>query len=171
MKKFTFQRKILLLISLILLVCVPYNQAQSVKRQCISSYGAVIMTGDAVFMQTVGQPFNTVASSGNSTEVLQGFQQPVVFKAEAIHSGPLKSLNLNVFPNPAAYSVTLQSDESVENSLIEVTDLSGKMILSEKVTQLQVYDMNCGAWKNGIYIITVRDNDQNISSIKITINK
>ena len=167
-----FQRKIPLSLCLILFVCFSFeNQAQSVKRQCISSYGSIIMSHDAAFMQTVGQPFNTVASSGNSTAILPGFQQPVAFKVETLNSGPLKGLNLTVFPNPAVYSLTLQSDESVENSLIEVTDLSGKMILSEKVTQLQVYDMNCGAWKNGIYIITVSDNNNNISSIKVTINK
>ncbi len=171
MGKFHFQRKILMLLVLILLVLVPENQAQSVKRQCISSYGAATITGDAAFAQTVGQPFNTLASSGNSTAVLQGFQQPVIFKAEAINSGPLKNLNLNVFPNPAAYTVTLQSDQPIEKSRIEVTDLAGRIVLSEQVSSLQQFELNCGSWKNGIYIITVRDDDQNISSIKVTINK
>ena len=172
MKKFTFLRKILLRFCLVLLVFIPINnQAQSIKRQCISSYGAIITTDNTAFMQTVGQPYNTGASSGNTTAILQGFQQPVVFNVEAINSGPLKNLYLNVFPNPAAYSVTIQSDESIENSLIKVTDLNGKIILSEQVTQLRTYDINCGAWKNGIYIITVSDKDQNISSLKLTINK
>jgi hypothetical protein len=160
-----------MVLALILLLGIPENQAQSVRRQCISSYGAITTTGDATFMQTVGQPFNTVASSGSASVILQGFQQPVVFKAEAVYSAPLKSLNLNVFPNPAAYTVTLQSDKPVEKSCLEVTDLAGRIILSKQVSQLQQFELNCGSWKNGIYIITVRDDDQNISSIKVTINK
>ncbi|MBN2272888.1 MAG: T9SS type A sorting domain-containing protein [Bacteroidales bacterium] len=171
MKKFQFQRKILMLLIMIFLILVSENQAQSVKRQCISSYGVMAIAGDAAFAQTVGQPFNTLASSGNSAAILQGFQQPVMFKAEAINSGPLKNLNLNVFPNPATYTVILQSDKTLEKSRIEVTDLAGRIILSEQVTQLQQFELNCGSWKNGIYIITVRDDDQNISSIKVTINK
>lgn len=171
MRNFTFQKKILLLICLILWIAIPSNQAQSVKRQCVSSYGATAATGNAVLMQTVGQPYHTTASSGNSTAVLQGFQQPVTFKVETIPPGPFKNLALAVFPNPASYSVTLQSDEQIENAFIEVTDLNGKVIVSEQVKQFQTHGLSCGEWGNGTYLITVSDNNQNISSLKVTINK
>jgi len=171
-KKFTFQRKIPLLLCLIVWVGIPFkNQAQSVKRQCVSSYGAITATGNVALMQTVGQPYNTTVYSGNSTAITQGFQQPLSFKVETVNSGPMKNLALTVFPNPAAYSVTIESDVLIENSTIEVTDLTGKIILSEQVTQFQTYDISCGQWENGIYLITVSDNNQKISSIKVTINK
>src|SRR4030042_2617507 len=101
MKNLKFLRKIPLSVGLILLVCIPNNQAQSVKRQCISSYGAIMMSDDAAFMQTVGQSYNTTASIGNTNSILQGFQQPVVFKVEMEDPGLLNNLNLDVYPNPA----------------------------------------------------------------------
>ena len=157
---------------LILLVCIPINsQAQSVKRQCVSSYGATIASNNIICMQTVGQPFNTIASFKNKTPILPGFQQPVVFKVETINSSLLKTLNLNIYPNPASYSVTIQSGKLIENSIICVTDITGKVIMSDSAIQFHTYSINCEAWANGIYIITVSDKNQNISSIKLTINK
>ncbi|MBN2212780.1 MAG: T9SS type A sorting domain-containing protein [Bacteroidales bacterium] len=157
---------------LILLVLIPVsNHAQSVRRQCISSYGTIFVTENTVFMQTVGQPFNTTASYENETVLLPGFQQPVVLKAVSVSSELTKNIEFNAYPNPASHSVTIQSGEVIENAVISVIDLSGRLILSEKLVQLQTYDINCAAWKSGIYILIVSDNDLIKSSFRLTINK
>ena len=109
-KNLKFLRKIPLGFYLILLVYIPiYNQAQSVKRQCVSSYGAIVTTDNTSFEQTVGQPYNTVVSFETTTAILQGFQQPFVLKVETVKSGLSKDLNLNVYPNPAVFSVTIKA--------------------------------------------------------------
>jgi len=157
---------------MILLAFMPIiNQAQSVKRQCISSYGTSIEPGSVAIRQTVGQPYVTTVSHSEEISVLHGFQQPVSFKTETIYPGPIRGLSLEVYPNPAAEFVTLKSEEIIENSFIRVMDINSKLILSEQLSQLQSFDINCMEWENGIYIITVSDENQNISSIKITINK
>jgi hypothetical protein len=168
----TFYRKTPLRVFLVLLVCIPLsNHAQSVKRQCVSSYGTTIAVNGAAYMQTVGQPFSTIASSEIKTSVLQGFQQPVVFNVEQLKSLSPKSLNLSVFPNPATYSVTIYSGEIIENSAISVMDLAGNVIMTANADHLQTYSINCETWANGIYIITVSDRYQNKSSSKLIINK
>ncbi len=172
MKNLKFLWKIPLVFCLILLICMPFsNQAQSVKRHCISSYGTIITTNNASFEQTVGQPYSTVFCSGNETAILQGFQQPAVYRVEPVNSELLKLLNINVYPNPAVASVAIQSNGVIDNAIIQVTDINGRLILSEQVIQLQMYDINCAAWENGIYIITVCDKNQNISTFKLTITK
>ncbi len=172
MKNLKFQGKIPSGFYLILLVCIPLNnQAQSVKRHCISSYGTIVITNNASFEQTVGQPYSTAFCSGNETAVLQGFQQPAVYRVEPVNSELLKLMNVNVYPNPAVASVTIQSDGVIDNAIIRVTDINGRLILSELAIQLQMYDINCAAWGNGIYIITVCDKNQNISTFKLTITK
>ena len=122
-------------------------------------------------MQTVGQPFNTAVSYKNKMPILSGFQQPVIFKVETINSVLLKTFKLNVYPNPAIYSVTIKSEKLIENSIIQVTDINGRLIMSDNAMQFQTYSINCETWANGIYIITVSDKDQNVSSLKLTINK
>jgi len=172
MKKVIFYRKIPLMVFLNLMVYIPFMiQAQSVKRQCISSYGTTVKSNNATYLQTVGQPYITTASFDNKTSILQGFQQPVVFKVEKMKTEPLTSLKLSVFPNPATSSVLIQSEAIIESSTIYVTDLNGRVIMSDNDLQLQTYIINCETWSNGIYIITVRDKNQNRSSLKLVINK
>ncbi len=170
--KLIFQRKTFFVIYLFLFNCWPLiNQAQSVKRECISSYGIIVTNENATFGQTVGQPYNTKAFYENETSILQGFQQPIVFKIENIDIKDTKKLNITVYPNPANYFITIQSKEIIEKSVILVTDLNGKLIFSEQVTQLLTYNLNCETWKNSTYIITISDINQNKSSLKLIINK
>lgn len=155
-----------------LMVCLPFMiQAQSVKRQCISSYGPTVKSNNVTYLQTVGQPYITTASFDKKTSIMQGFQQPVVFKVEKMKTEPLASIKLSVFPNPASSSVLIQSEAIIEISTIYVTDLNGRVIMSDNTLQLQTYIINCETWSNGIYIITVRDMNQNRSSLKLVINK
>src|SRR3972149_8424810 len=58
------------------------NYAQSVKRQCVSSYAATLSSHCATIGQTIGQPYVTTTAHKNKVSILQGFQQPVVFKVE-----------------------------------------------------------------------------------------
>lgn len=171
-KKLLLCRKLLLYALFFCLICLPITlQAQSLQRQGISSYGSTVSTGGATLMQTVGQPYNTSAFYGNETSVLPGFQQPVVFEIKDVTPEPLRRLNLNVYPNPASYYVTIESRESIENSFIRVTDMQGRIIMDRQVTHLQEHTINCETWTNGIYIITVSDGNQIVSSLRLIIKK
>jgi hypothetical protein len=167
-----FQGKLLLIAFFLALTGQSfYMQAQSVQRQGISSYGVTGIQGGTTLMQTVGQPYNTSAFYGNETSVLPGFQQPVVFEIKDVTPEPLRRLNLHVYPNPASYYVTIESRESLENSFIRVTDMQGRIILDRQVTHLQEYTINCETWANGIYVITVSDGNQIVSSLRLIIKK
>jgi hypothetical protein len=171
-KKLLFSRKLVWGVFIISLLCLPTStQAQSIQRQSISSYGGSVISGTISFMQTAGQPYGTTGSYGEEASILQGFQQPVVFTVENIDPEPLKSLNLNVYPNPANYYITLESREVIENSFIQVTDMQGNIILSHHVANLHAHIINCNTWANGIYFITVTDGNQIKSSLKLIIKK
>lgn len=171
-EKFTFQRRIPLGFCLLLLIIISVDaEAQSIKRQCISSYGASVTSGNATFMQTVGQPYNTLSFRETNISVLLGFQQPASFKVEPLNSKLTKSLNLAIYPNPAAYSITINSNEIIDKPIINVTDMNGKSIFTEELSELSSHTINCAAWRNGIYLITVSDKNHNKSLLKLMINK
>jgi hypothetical protein len=171
-EKFTFQRRIPLGFCLVLLILISgNNQAQSTKRQCISSYGASVTSGSATFMQTVGQPYSTLSFYETKESVLPGFQQPASFKVETLNSGLTKSLNLAIYPNPAAYSITIKSSEIIDRPLVSVLDVNGKSIFTEELFELSSHTINCAAWRNGVYLITVSDKNHNKSILKLMINK
>jgi len=148
-----------------------YNYAQSVKRQTISSYGSAVLTDNLIIGQTAGQSYGTKGSSENSTAILQGFQQPNTFTVEEINTQSLKNLNLSVYPNPASYSITITSQQKIEQASIYVQDMNGKVIFSENAPDLLMHTMNCDSWVNGIYLITIIDSNQNSKALRLIISK
>jgi len=172
MRKFIYKRKIPLKICLWLVFTPLIIQAQSVKRQSISCVGATLLDEGSVVQQTVGQPYNTFAFYENEISVLQGFQQPSLFKVEKITPPEYrKNLKVNVYPNPASYVVTIQGEEIIKNVIVRVTDMEGRLIIARHVPEFQVYSLNCETWANGTYIITLNDENRNMTSLKLIINK
>lgn len=171
-KNLAFNNKILIKYILLSLVWLPLNnQAQTIKRQCISSYGTSSLTEKTVIKQTVGQPYYTTSISFNNISILPGFQQPNVLKFKNKQTEDSKNLDLSIYPNPARYTATIHSEEIIEMSSIRVIDMYGKTILSDNVKQLQSYTINCNTWKNGIYFITVDDSNKRQTTLKLIISK
>lgn len=172
MKSSTIPWKIpfIFLLMLIILVCKPAaNQAQTVKRQCISSYGSESVTDNIAFLQTAGQPFYTMSSTENPPGVLQGFQQPVVTITDVLKTG--SGYSINVFPNPATNSVIINSNCQINNSLIIITDINGKKMLEETPARLNNHKINIENWENGVYIISICDNHEVVYNHKLIIIK
>lgn len=166
----SFYRRLAITAILFSCVCLSFlSQAQSVRRQCISSLGGA--TGNVAISQTGGQAYATSGSSVSGFSVLPGFQQPVSFKLENVLSEELTRLDLKVYPNPAVYSLSIESNEVIEHASIQVLDIQGKVMLSKSVYQLQSYKIDCETWNTGTYFINVSDGKQNKSSLKLIIDK
>ncbi|MFH0893809.1 MAG: T9SS type A sorting domain-containing protein [Bacteroidota bacterium] len=172
MKKILLKRKLLTYGIITMLLSLPYSSfSQGVKRQCISSYGSSVLVDNVLICQTVGQSFATASYSENNTAVLHGFQQPFVYNFKNLNAETNKFLSLIVYPNPATFIVTIESKEKIENPVVQVTDLTGKLIVSDLVASFLSHSIDCSHWENGTYIITVCDKNQNKSSHKLIISK
>jgi len=171
-KRVNFYRKIPPLVFItFLILSSTINQAQVVKRQCISSYSAIVSSNEFTISQTVGQPFGTANLNGKANSMLLGFQQPIVFKVENLKTEPLRDIKLDIYPNPATFSVAIQTEKLIENSIIQVVDISGNLMMSERVSQLSNYTINCETWANGTYIISIKDGYNTICLKKLLISK
>jgi len=159
----------MLMVLLLPLFLAPFGiMAQSIKRQCISSYNVSNASSNFIVLQTVGQPYSTTLSDRN---VLQGFQQPISFKASKKNDALVNCLEIKAFPNPAKQWVTIQSSTSAEISKIQVMDITGRSIFLDNNITLEDYKLDCSKWSNGIYIITVTDFQKQKSSLKLIISK
>jgi hypothetical protein len=171
-KKPDFYRKIPFMVLMVLLSLVPYrDQAQSVRRQCISSYGIAGQSASLLTAQTAGQPYNTSSCCDVSSSFLPGFLQPVSASVSEVSRYPLEILNLAVYPNPASGNVIIRSPVSVENVALTVTDISGKPLIREEIPRLETYTFNCSRWPGGIYFVTLSDRTGCKSTVKLIINK
>ncbi|MFO7657006.1 MAG: T9SS type A sorting domain-containing protein [Bacteroidales bacterium] len=171
MKSYSVLHTTFLAFCLILLVIPLHNQAQTVKRQCISSYGASGSINGITFLQSAGQPYNTYAAADIVTAILPGFQQPVAYTVSVTSQALVKGLNLNIFPNPAVNSVTIQSAVTIENATLEVTDLQGRNVLFERPARFLSRQLECSEWEKGVYLISVSTKDQGRVTFKLTITK
>jgi len=162
-------RALFLSIVFLLLFVTLQSEAQTIKRQSIANYGSSTFFEGVLIRQTIGQPYFTAGYYGNEMKIRPGFQQPPNFSLELINS--TFNLSLNVYPNPAAYSVTIESSDVINDAILQVVDINGKLILKEKVPELRSYLISCEAWPNGFYFVTLYDKHQNKYSSKLIIAK
>jgi hypothetical protein len=61
---------------------------------------------------------------------------------------------MNIFPNPVSEEINISFTAIPENSLVELLDVTGKIVLSGKIsTPEQTIKLNCKSLSNGVYII------------------
>ncbi|MGZ3885351.1 MAG: T9SS type A sorting domain-containing protein [Bacteroidia bacterium] len=59
---------------------------------------------------------------------------------------------LHVYPNPAADHVTIDAGAKGTPGLVEISDLTGQLIYTEKTSGSQAY-IRCDSWAKGIYFV------------------
>ena len=141
--------------------------AQSLKRECIASTtGSSVTSNGTTIQQTIGQPYGTTPNYSNNIKFTPGFQQPI-YKIEVIKS----TVNVSLFPNPTSELVTIQAASILENVVIQIIDMNGKLLFTEKINELKNYTINCSNWANGVYVITLSDSHNDLYSSKLIISR
>lgn len=76
-----------------------------------------------------------------------------------------KSGRLEIFPNPFDSKLNIQSTSGI--SMLELTDLSGKKVLTESKPRGNDWEMNTGKIKSGLYILNVHNTNGKVTSVKV----
>ena len=95
-----------------------HSDAQIVLRQSIASSSSSGNASGIRIHQTVGQSYSTAGYYGNQMAIRPGFQQPSHFDLSVVLTD--LELQVEVYPNPAASSFTMKSDN---NATVKVTNL------------------------------------------------
>jgi aminopeptidase N len=105
-------------------------------------------------------PDNVTMATGTltkSTTPLVRTASPELFRDE-----------LKVFPNPVSNELLLMRNKSTDNCLINVYDLSGKLVYTatgkQSVEKIRVED-----WKSGTYILQVTVNEETVANEKFVV--
>jgi hypothetical protein len=141
------------------------SNGQSVQRQCVASAGTSVAGNGTYVGQTVGQPYGTSAFYSNEIRFTPGFQQPPSYKVENIKS----VISAQIFPNPAAQQVMIETAMELQNVRFQIVDMNGKILLSEEVGKFKSYSVNCSAWADGTYFITLLDSEHELYSSKLIV--
>ena len=140
--------------------------AQTLKRQCIASVGNAVSINGATVQQTTGQSYGTTSDYGNNIRYNPGFQQPT-FKVEVVKS----SINARVFPNPTSKQITIETNSALENVIVLIVDMNGKLIFNTTINEFKSYTINCVDWANGVYLISLSDSNNDLYTSRLIIAK
>ncbi len=149
-----------------LLACFSEGEAQTLKRQCVASTGSYMSENGTTIQQTVGQPYGTTSYYSNTIRYNPGFLQPV-FRIENIKS----SINATIFPNPTTNQITIETTIVLENVIVQIVDINGKLVLNKKLNELKSYTIDCSSWSSGAYLISLSDSKNNLYSSKLIISR
>lgn len=145
--------------------------AQSIERQSISSYGSSTTLDGITIQQSIGQPYSTVSYTDGQITVNPGFQQSTTLYSILQDDLLGQNLQLTVYPNPVVNSLSIEIPADLNATSVVVTDLSGRILSNEQVTESGQHSINCAEWPTGLYLIKLVDNIQNVYSAKFIINK
>ena len=115
---------------------------------------------------SVGQTVFTACES-TSGSVVAGVQQPYEISVLSVAEGTEKN-NLTIYPNPTADCLYLKlaSAEHLINACFQLTDLTGKLLMSGKISSIDTH-LNLGDMPPATYILTVSNNNKELKSFKI----
>lgn len=164
--------KLVICYAALLITCaVTTSEAQSLKRQSIGVCGTNMLAEGVLVKQTVGQPYATTTSYSAEVSFLPGFQQPNTIQVSMQHSSGPGLYTLSIYPNPATHIMKISSRESIKNATLLISDSQGRVLLYEKVADLNNYTLNCESWTSGYYMISIVDEQHQKYSSKLIITK
>ena len=103
-----------------------------------------------------------INTSGDSIGIPNsGSANNVVFYRIPVATGiedDVEQNHVSLFPNPSDDQTTIVMDSPVKNGIIELIDLSGRTVISKKVSGL-VFLLDRGVLTSGSYLVTVKESD------------
>ncbi len=80
---------------------------------------------------------------------------------------------LKVFPNPAKEVITVDIyaslGKSVNNGVISIVDINGNVVFKEKLQQQNMLNINTTGFSSGVYLISIRSNDELLARSKFAV--
>ncbi|MFH0867666.1 MAG: T9SS type A sorting domain-containing protein [Bacteroidota bacterium] len=87
-----------------------------------------------------------------------------------IGENPVPAL-MKIFPDPVSYEINISFSSAQDNGLIEMTDITGKSVMSRKINKgEQIITYNCCNLSDGVYIIKLYSAD-NCAFEKVIVRK
>ena len=118
------------------------------------------------YSESIGQSSVIGTFQNGGYTLLQGYQQPV-FK-QALIDSELNTLNALVYPNPFDESLTiLIYDLILQDIYLEVTDISGRNIISKRIPPSQLFNLEASYLPGGIYLIKIKSGNKQFAAKSI----
>ena len=156
------------ILSFVFLVTAGFLFAQvSMVNSVLATAGAYQTNGSYSLSWTVGELAVSTLTEGSNV-LTQGFQQPWDMSV-SIQDGPEINWSVKAYPNPVYDYLNVKfSLEKSEEFVIEVTDITGKKVLTREPQMIntdEIVDLDFTQFKPGIYFLMVYSSDQKVHKV------
>jgi hypothetical protein len=146
------------------------NNSQWSVQQYSGNYSRIQNRGTGLYLDGMGRTTDGSACGqyANATSVNAQWQLIAVSASASMRTAataeqiiPDEEIAINVYPNPATSMVTITLAGSYKdgNKIVDLLDISGKTVLSEKFSGT-MHTLNMGALPQGMYMLKVRSNNK-----------
>ena len=139
------------------------NDATYQWLQCDDNYKSILNATDANFIPEHSGTYAVQITLDNCRDTSGCYEMNIA----SVISNTLGS-GLRLFPNPTAGFVKIILPEAYNNTDVELTDQNGKVILKERYSKTKEISLYIDE-PAGLYFLTVRNNRNDKSVIKITV--
>jgi len=152
--------KSILFLSLFLVGLVGITQ--TLDREVIASGGDFYSNSSAQLSTTIGEII-IGAYSSTSTQLTNGFHQTNLI-ITALEERNTDKLNIYIFPNPSAQSVTIYSELKDDPLYYSISDALGKVMKrGELNTERVILDIE--SYSNGLYYLQIKGMKNEVSKV------
>jgi hypothetical protein len=78
--------------------------------------------------------------------------------------------NLRMFPNPTSSEVNLNFENTVNEEVIRVSDIQGRIVISQNISNVNFHNMDVSQLANGLYTVSIKA-DGKITTEKLSVLK
>jgi len=140
---------------------------------CLEQDETILLTDYDFVSDTVGYsvPFTVQVVEGVNMPILLNPIESTICTTVATYEQH-NPLAISISPNPVSDELTIQLSEGIMNGTIKIaiTDLTGKLLLTEKYfNYYSTYRVNTANLANGLYFLTVKSDDSS-QTIKFVVN-
>lgn len=152
------------------------NSAPSDRRMLMNLAGEALMAGDelcydfaVVFANGGPDLFSGVVNLENNVDQVQVFFDAQDFSCETVTVGSdeLSFLEASIYPNPSQGEITISFKESMNDFSVNITDISGKSVFSEKYSNTSDVLVNLNGVQ-GVYLVYIQS-DKGSSTERIVL--
>ena len=156
------------LVLILLMGSICSVHAQNADQQVIASSGDATSNGDMQLSWTLGQVVGS-STSNNSIFLNEGFQQSEVITIE-LGATPEAQL-ITIYPNPTVDYIQVQTSQKRGLGSYQLASLKGEILIEKLEADFSKENkINMIDFADGIYLLTIRTDDQAIKQFKIIKN-
>lgn len=138
---------------------------------CVNRIGMVDTSGNITYSANFSgsNSFTSFGENSSGELFITGTGQNIVYRVidTAMGTDDFTKNGFSMYPNPADSELFLSNSNGTVLQKISIVDLSGKLLIDQKLENTPVNTINIGSLQTGIYVVTVEDTAGNTFTSKL----